>query len=264
MKKNNYGARQWAPNYVNCCTGCSHNCLYCYAKSREVHRFKRMTAADWPLELVRMHDVEKKRKKLSGGIMFPTTHDITPNNLDACIVVLGKLLKAGNEVLIVSKPHFDCIKAICKNFIHYRNLFQMDEDGNRQYRVILRFSIGACHDRLLSYWEPNAPNYDERKASLKYAYDAGFQTSVSAEPMLDAYHIDDLIDDLSPYVTDSIWVGKMSKIGYFGKNADSKLKRAISRIEHGQTDVNIKSIYRRHKSNPLIRWKDSIEKVVGV
>jgi len=162
----------------------------------------------------------------------------------------------------VSKPHLDCIKAICENFIHYRDLFETDEDGKRQYRLIFRFSIGACDDRLLSYWEPNAPNYDERKASLKYAYDAGFQTSVSAEPMLDAFHIEDLIDDLSPYVTDSIWIGKMNHFGYFGKNAETALKKAINRIKRGQTDAIIKSIYRRHKNNPLIKWKDSIIDVV--
>jgi len=262
MKKKNYGTRQWADYTVNYCSGCSNNCRYCYAKARAVNWFKQLTAAQWPAERIRMHDVQKKRKREIGRGMIPSTHDITPNNLGAGITVIDNLLEAGNSLLIVSKPHLDCIKAICENFIHYRDLFEMDEIGNRQYRVIFRFSIGACDDRLLSYWEPNAPNYDERKASLEYAYDAGFQTGVSAEPMLDAYHIDDLIDDLSPYVTDSIWIGKMNHFGYIAKNADATLKKAINDIKHGQSDANIKSIYQRHRSNPLIQWKDSILDVV--
>ena len=36
----------------------------------------------------------------------------------------------------------------------------------------MRFSIGACDDQILSFWEPNAPNFEERKQCLKYAYKA--------------------------------------------------------------------------------------------
>lgn len=264
MKKINFGARQWAPNYANCCSGCSHDCLYCYAKSREVHRFKRMTLADWPLEQVRVHDVEKKRKKLSGGIMFPTTHDITPNNLDACMVVLGKLLAAGNAVLIVSKPHLDCIRAICDELEQYRDLYEIDDNGNRQYKMVFRFTIGALSDRILSFWEPGAPSYSERKESLKHAYQSGFQTSISAEPMLDSANLNALISDISPFVTDSIWIGKMNHLGRFKDVSDPYLMREINRIEHGQTDAAIMAIYHHYKNNPLIKWKDSIEEVVGI
>ena len=35
-------------------------------------------------------------------------------------------------------------------------------------------------------------------------------------------------------------------------------------IEQGQTDDKIKLIYGMFKDNPLIRWKDSIKKVVGI
>jgi len=262
--KNAYGTKKWADKTVNCCTGCSHDCLYCYAKVREVHRFKRLTAAQWPLEQIRMHDVAKKHKRYPGVVMFASTHDITPNSLDACITVLGKLFAAGNNVLIVSKPHLKCIKAICDAFGHYRDLFEVIDDGQRRYRMLLRFSIGACDDRILSYWEPNAPAYSERKTALQHAYNKGFQTSVSVEPMLDSANIDLLISDLSPYVTDSIWIGKMNHLERFGKGADLVLQQAINDIERGQTDTKIKEIYRRHKDNPIIEWKESIRKVVGI
>ncbi|BBO74607.1 hypothetical protein DSCW_20240 [Desulfosarcina widdelii] len=211
-----------------------------------------------------MHDVEKKRKKLSGRIMFPTTHDITPNNLDACMVVLGKLLEAGNEVLVVSKPHFDCVKRICDDFERYRDLYEIDVDVNRQYRIIFRFTIGACDDQILSFWEPGAPSYSERKASLKHVYQRGFQTSVSAEPMLDTANIDALISDLSPFVTDKIWLGKLNHLGPLKKGADPYLMQEIRRIERGQTDASIKAIYRRYSDNPIVEWKDSIQRVVGI
>ncbi len=75
-KKKSINTWQWATTTVNCCTGCSHDCLYCYAKSMAV-RFKQLTAAEWPLERIREHDVNRKHKKYPGRVMFPSSHDIT-------------------------------------------------------------------------------------------------------------------------------------------------------------------------------------------
>jgi DNA repair photolyase len=40
-KQSNHGTKEWADKTVNCCTGCSHDCLYCYAKGMAV-RFKQV------------------------------------------------------------------------------------------------------------------------------------------------------------------------------------------------------------------------------
>jgi DNA repair photolyase len=215
-------------------------------------RFRQVTESQWHLERVRPGDVTKPQKRYDGQVMFPSSHDITPNNLDACLTVLGNLLHAGNRVLVVSKPHLECIRAICERFKAFKA------------KILFRFTIGACDDRILSYWEPNAPNYDERKASLIYAFESGFQTSVSVEPMLDAPNIDTLVSELQPYVTNAIWIGKMNHLGRFGKNGDAVLRKEINRIKNGQTDAAIKSIYSRHRDNPLIKWKKEIKRVVGI
>jgi hypothetical protein len=100
---------------------------------------------------------------------------------------------------------------------------------------------------------------------LAFAFNHGFETSVSVEPMLDSANIDALINELLPYVTQhSIWVGKMNHLGRFGKGSDVVLKQAIESIGQGQTDSIIKSIYRRYKDNPMIRWKAEIKKIVGI
>ena len=156
--------------------------------------------------------------------MFPSSHDITPNNLDGCLTALRCLIVVGNKMLVVSKPHLDCIKRFCKMFRPYRR------------RILLRFSIGACDDRILSYWEPSAPSYAERKACLQYAYFSDFRTSVSVEPMLDSANIDLLVEDLSPFVTHSIWIGTMNHLGRFEKGTDMVLKQATNRIRQSQTD----------------------------
>jgi DNA repair photolyase len=246
-----YGTREWAEKTINCCSGCSHDCLYCYAKYMAV-RFKRMNPGDWSRELIREKDVYKHHTKYNGRVMFPSSHDITDGNWSACQIVLNNLLKSGNDILVVSKPHLCCIGATCFLFRGYRD------------KLIFRFSIGSCDDRVLSFWEPNAPSYDERKAALEHAYRKGFQTSISIEPMLDSANIDQLISDLLPYVTDSIWIGKMNHLGRIAKSLDEDQLPALRQIEVGQTDEIIRSIYSRHKDNPKIRWKDSIKKAVGL
>jgi DNA repair photolyase len=215
-------------------------------------RLRKYAASQWPIERIRQKDVDKIYKKYDGQVMFPSSHDITPNNLQACLTVLRCLIFVGNRMLVVSKPHLVCIKELCKRFRPYRR------------RMLLRFSIGACDDQILSYWEPNAPCYDERKQCLRHAYQAGFKTSVSVEPMLDSANIDALISDLFPYVTDAIWIGTMNHLGRLEKGSGTVLRQAIGRIRKGQTNSVIKAIYQRHKGNPMIKWKEEIKKVVGI
>ncbi len=245
------GTQEWSVKTINCTTGCSHDCIYCYAKEMG-DRFGWASLNQWRNERIRQKDVDKAYKKFDGQVMFPSSHDITPNNLDPCKKVLRKLLISGNQVLVVSKPHLDCIQAICDEFQKYTE------------QILFRFTIGACDNQILSYWEPGAPNYAERKACLKYAYNAGFRTSVSVEPMLDSANIDTLISELSLYVTHSMWIGTLNHSSRFGKSADAILKRAIDNVELGQTDAAIKDIYARYKGDPLIRWKKEIKKVVGI
>jgi DNA repair photolyase len=251
IKTKNHGTQEWSVKTVNCCTGCSHDCLYCYAKGMAI-RFKQVTANQWPQEQIRPKDVSKRHQKYDGQVMFPSSHDITPNNLGACLTVLKNLLDSGNRVLVVSKPHLDCINKICDTFGIFRD------------QILFRFSIGACDDGILSYWEPNAPSYDERKRCLIYANQAGFRTSVSVEPMLDSANIDTLIKELLPYVTHSLWIGTMNHSGRFRKVSNMVLRQAINTIRRGQTDSIIKAIYERHKTNLKIKWKKEIKKVVGI
>ena len=56
----------------------------------------------------------------------------------------------------------------------------------------------------------------------------------------------------------------MNRLGRFRKGTDMVLQQAIEKIRRGQTDSIIKSIYRRYKDNPLIKWKAEIKKVVGI
>lgn len=126
--------------------------------------------------------------------------------------------------------------------------------------------MGSTDDAVLSYWEPGAPSFKTRLSCLQYAYAKDFQTSVSGEPMLDG-NPDTLIAAVRPYVTDSIWIGKINRLRNILPLNCPGDKEAIRRGEALvalQSDTAIRALYRRHRHDSKIKWKDSIKAVVGI
>jgi DNA repair photolyase len=249
----NSGTREWATTNVNYITGCENNCVYCYSRAMAI-RSSRKTSENWHIEDVREKDLTKKRKKVDGKIMFPSSHDITPVNLDKSIVFLKKLLDVGNEVLIVSKPHFECISKICQECSKYKS------------KILFRFTIGSADNSVLKLWEPNAPSFEERLNCLKYAFEQGYATSVSSEPMLDN-NIDAVIEATLPFITDAIWLGKMNNLRYHlylsGIN-DTIIMQEAEKLARWQNDAAIRKLYGKYKDVEKIKWKSSIKTVVGI
>lgn len=245
------GTREWAPHSVNCITGCAHNCRYCYAREM-AHRFNRKNRDDWHNEEIVHSQVLARRRKLNGTIMFPTTHDITPKNFRSCAMVLRKLIGAGNQVLIVSKPQPYTIAYLCETFSDHKD------------QIEFRFTITARYEKALEYWERNAPTYNERMDALAIATVAGYRTSVSIEPMLDTPDIDGLIRAVEEFVTETIWLGTMRDIRRRVRSENDHDRQMIEAITAGQTDVRIREIYDVWKDHPKIRWKDSIKRVIGL
>ena len=246
-----FGTHEWAVKNANFISGCFHNCKYCYSKEMAI-RFKRKTPMNWEIEDVISKQLMLKRKKVDGSIMFPSSHDITPKNVQHSIMFLQNLLEAGNEILIVTKPHLDIIKEICNKFSAYKD------------NILFRFTIGSTNSDTLKFWELSAPSFEERKESLIFAYNQGFSTSVSCEPMLDD-STEELVAMLTPYITDSIWIGKanflLRRLKMNGITDDESINKANELISM-QSDSNIKSLYRKLRNNSKVKWKESIKKVV--
>jgi len=247
------GTKEWASCNVNIQTGCEHDCRYCYAKCMAL-RFHRTTADGWRKPVFRTRDVNRDWGKRPGTIMFPSTHDITPQNMETCIGVLERLLALGNQVLVVSKPHLACVQAMCQRLVPYRD------------QILFRFTIGSADDHVLKYWEPDAPLFAERLASLRYAREQGFETSVSCEPMLDA-DIDAVINAVRPYTSQSIWLGRANRLMQavtLNCPRDRQVLASARELNAVWDDDAVRVLFARFKDDPVIRWKDSIKKVVGI
>jgi DNA repair photolyase len=186
--------------------------------------------------------------------MFPSSHDLQPEHLSHITLILGRLLRSGNRVLVVTKPHLDVVSSICDSFSDYRR------------QVLFRFSIGSVDTRRLRFWEPNAPTFGERIAALRHAFGRGFQTSVSCEPMLDK-RTDLVLERTLPFVTDAVWVGKpnflMGRLRANGE-ADETTMAAARRLLGDLSDAHIVCLYNAYRHNPKVKWKESVKKTVGL
>lgn len=245
------GTNEWAEHKYNIDQGCMHGCLYCYACESAL-RYNRINERDeWLIPRTNIKAVQKRWRKQDGVIMFPTTHDITPDNLEACTQTLRNMLVAGNQVLIVSKPHLECIKSLCESLYQYKD------------QILFRFTIGTLLRDLITFWEPGAPKPIERVESLKWAYSYGFKTSVSMEPMLDTVDATVYIFRiLSDYVTETIWIGKMNRIRSRVDISDPNILKVVQKLEHLQRDEEILRLVGQLNISPKVRWKDSIKEVI--
>jgi DNA repair photolyase len=169
------------------------------------------------------------------------------------LTAIELLLQCGHEVLIVSKPHLECIQSICLNFSRFRE------------QILFRFTIGSTDNTVLHFWEPNAPTFDERLVSLEFAYGLRFRTSVSCEPMLDD-RVDRVLMSVGLRVSDSIWIGKANQLRQRLKinGASAEVFHRAEELMAMQSDENIRALYEQFRGFPLIKWKDSIKRVVGL
>ena len=82
--------------------------------------------------------------------------------------------------------------------------------------------------------------------------------------MLDAPNVVALFRKLAPYATDSIWIGKLNRARNCVGDRSPEVETAIQWIEANQTDDKIRVIYQALKDEPLVRWKESVKKVIGL
>lgn len=247
--------QEWSQgNIINLQNGCEHNCRYCYAKALAI-RYKRNTPEGWSIPQLNTKFADKGFGKRSKSTMLPSAHDITVLNIDYALHVLKKLLEPGNKVLIVMKPEFEPTRSLC------------DELSDYTSQLLFRFTICSADSDTLRYWEPGAPCFEERLKSLQYANDCGFATSVSCEPMLDT-KIEEVVDCVRPYVTDSIWLGiapDFKRSVSMNCPGDTEaVRRAEELVSEVYADEHLRKLYEQYGNNPLIKWKSNLQVALGI
>ena len=244
------GTKEWAEVTENIQIGCANGCLYCYAADKAAKMYGGWCKREeWTKERLTKRAEMKSYPARDGVIMFPSTHDITPFNVDAYIRVALLMLAKGNQLLIVSKPRLECTERLIKYFEPYRK------------QILFRFTMGTVQRDVSARWEPCAPSPQERRGCLELAFNEGFDTSVSIEPMLEGHQMTEiLVEWVRPLVSQTIWIGKMNKVRL---RVPPEFLHMAFEIEQLQSDQQIMDLYTWFKDDPMIRWKDSIKEVVA-
>lgn len=246
MYRNGSGINEWADASLSIQTGCISKCKYCWAKANAIEA-KLSTIEKFDKPYLKMSP--KLTKDIAEGVvMFPSSHDITLENVDSVIAWVLKLVNDGFSVLIVTKPRYRCIEAICNSLSDFKD------------KIIFRFTIGSSSDKYLRFWEANTPLFKERIESLKLAYNNGFTTSLSCEPMLDK-DIELVVDAALPFINDSIWLGTMnSGIKRVSKNGCGTpiILDQVKKLEKHYSGERLVKLYQKYCNNPLIKWKDGL------
>ncbi len=245
------GTHEWSEHGFNIQRGCPSNCGYCYSAAN-AQRFRLRDRDDWAREELTRNAFIDRYPRRAGVIMTPTAHDITPFNVDAFIRVTTLMLEAGNRLLIVSKPHLECVRKMVVAYQKYRAF------------ILFRFTIGTTDSAIAAHWEPGAPQPAERLASLRLAHDSGYQTSISSEPLLGGLDTARcVLDAVRPWTTDTVWIGLMNRIRSRVDMSVPANAAHVEAIERAQSDVEVMRMVAALKADPLVRWKDSIGKVIA-
>jgi hypothetical protein len=231
--------RQWSEHVFNIMdigSPCPNDCRYCYMKTLRARFFstQEMRAIE---DAPKVHKRASKKWRSNASkklFMFPSSHDIVPAILGDYIKSARCMLAAGHSLMLVSKPRMDCIAPIAEALDAYKA------------RVIYRLTITSDKQEILNYWEPRAPPYTERLDVLKMLHARGCITSVSMEPFLsDPLPV---ITAISPYVTETIWIGTMSGLKKGATDAESARLAALYDV-HALRELAIALSARN------IRWK---------
>lgn len=193
-------AKEYGDYAINIYTGCPHECYYCFAPNvlRKVKEdfHKCVEPRKNIVEEVRK---QVEREGITGKLIhlcftcdpYPVGYDTTPTR------EIIKILKdSGNNVQILTKNGADAMRD-----------FDLLDSGDWFGITYAGYELGE-HDKVPKT-EPNAGTPHERTFALHTAYKKGIKTWVSAEPVLNAVDVINLID-LADYI--NLW--KIGKLNY--------------------------------------------------
>lgn len=236
---------EWAIRRENIQIGCEHGCKYpCYAFTIR-HHYDHITWEDWLKPKINLAKAQKriilstKHKEIKAAhpelydFMFPTSSDITPLNIGASRLKIHRMIQSTGSILIVSKPHFECILAIISDPLVQRYKAKMD----------FRFTVGSLDDAVIQHWETATPLPEERLRCIRYVVGNGFRCTISMEPLLETEipRITTMIQTLEAAGVSEIWIGAVQ----YSANAPR---------------LNFRAIYENIKLDPKIKWKSSFQK----
>jgi DNA repair photolyase len=223
---------------LNCYTGCSHGCVYCYA--RYMQRFH-PHAEPWGQFIdVKVNAVEvlerQLRRAVPGSVFMSSACDGWQP-----IEAERRLTRTCCQMLLERGFH---VHALTKNALIRRDLDVFTGTHGR-----IGVTITTFDERLRARWEPGASPVEERWRVIAEARHAGIETAVMFGPLLpflydDQTSVDTLFERAADAGVDIIWVDAM--------NPRPKVWESVQAFLD-QTNPELTDRYRRILFAPTVR-----------
>ena len=185
---------------LNCYTGCTHACVYCYARfMQRFHPHDEPWGAFVDVKVNAIEVLKRQLRRAEPGTVFVSS---------ACdgwqpVEAERRLTRRCCELLL---EHGFQVHALTKSALVLRDL---DVFAGRSASIGI--TLTTLDERLRELWEPGTASVRERLAVIEAARDAGLQTSVMFGPLLPFLSdsqpaIDALLEQAADLGVDRIWV----------------------------------------------------------
>jgi DNA repair photolyase len=189
---------------LNCYTGCTHACTYCYARfMQRFHPHDEPWGAFVDVKANAVEVLKRQLRRAEPGTVFVSS---------ACdgwqpVEAEWRLTRRCCELLL---EHGFRVHVLTKSALVLRDL---DVFAGRPARIGI--TLTTLEEPLAELWEPGAASVRERLGVIKAARDAGLQTGVMFGPLLpflsdNQASIDALLERAADLGIDRIWVDALN------------------------------------------------------
>jgi DNA repair photolyase len=185
---------------LNCYTGCTHACTYCYARfMQRFHPHDEPWGAFVDVKVNAVEALNRQLRRAKPGSVFVSSACDGWQPIEARWRLTRRccelLLQRGFRLHVLTKS----------------GLVLRDLDLFAERPVQIGITLTTLNERLRELWEPGAASIEGRLQVIEAARRAGLQTSVMCGPLLpflsdDQDAIDALLDRVAEMGVDRIWV----------------------------------------------------------
>jgi len=238
---------------INCYTGCSHGCRYCYARFMKKYTKHSEPWGEFVDVKINAPDVLRRElyKKPKGSVFLSSVCDAyqpLEEKYRLTRKVLMELLREQWPIVVQTKSP----------------LILRDLDLLKQFKdVEVGFTVTTLDEDVCKTFEPRVSHGEERVQALKQIHKAGIKTYAFLGPMfpiLIEKELDKMIKTLAEIPVDYIWIDKLS-IKY-GNWPD--IKKAVGEnypelLERWEQILFTKNDYYLHLKERIKRLSDNYE-----
>ena len=189
---------------LNCYTGCTHACVYCYARfMQRFHPHDEPWGAFVDVKVNAVEVLKRQLRRAEPGTVFVSSACDGWQPVEAEWRLTRRccelLLERGFQVHVLTKSA----------------LVLRDLDVFAGHPASIGITLTTLDERLRQLWEPGTASVQERLAVIKAARDAGLQTSVMFGPLLPLLSdsqtaIEALLEQAADLGIDRIWVDALN------------------------------------------------------